>query len=220
LGTHRPPNAAKGFYGIYFGGTEEHQNGPAIYDLMKSSNFDGEYYRTTLFDEQNGAFSVLKPIGSAINRGEFRFYDFLFWTSNVKQDVGVQQAINNAQAYAASGQKIALFGWSRGAIKALVVAQELNRLGIQVDYLGLIDPVNTLYYNYNLEIPANVKTGYMSINDNSISLWPWFDPEKRLRNTGKLTVATYTGNHVEDSAAGVTGLKADFNSKGWPAQFI
>jgi RHS repeat-associated protein len=41
------------------------------------------------------------------------------------------------------GEKVYLYGWSRGGVEAIEVANQLAALGIRVEFVGVIDPVST-----------------------------------------------------------------------------
>jgi hypothetical protein len=139
---------------------------------------------------------------------------------DLSDDASVNEATKIAAEQYKAGRPVILIGWSRGAIKALKVAQNLNQLGIPVQYLGLIDPVGTAYRGYKPEIPENVQMAFRSFKDkkhNDEGTW-WLRNEPITTNstTTALTQFEFAGFHTTDSAGTINDMVRDAKKRGVP----
>jgi pimeloyl-ACP methyl ester carboxylesterase len=117
-----------------------------------------------------------------------------------------------------------LFGWSRGAVLAVMLAQRLNEHEppIPVRFLGLVDPVRTGLgrtgtYTFRPEIPDNVGLAWLGVKEEDDSDWrdTLLFPSCRLtaRDAQKTKVVRirYARNHEQ------TGFDLDIASDLWRA---
>src|SRR5690606_10951499 len=131
------------FAGFFFAGTGEQSISVNLIEQneQQSNMMDGHYYTTPVVNFDS-SFFFLRPLAY------FEGASSSFLPSphhDVSDDTDIREAINLALKAKRKGQRIVIVGWSRGAIRVLYMAQQLEKKGIEVDYLGLIDPVGTLY---------------------------------------------------------------------------
>ena len=74
-----------------------------------------------------------------------------------RRDKGVHEALE--MVLGDPGRDVVVFGWSRGAILANVLANRLAEAGRRVRFLGLLDPVGTYYVRFPTRIPDSVGAG-------------------------------------------------------------
>jgi hypothetical protein len=85
----------------------------------------------------------------------------------------IKKTLKRAKCFSVN-EPVDLFGWSRGAVAALVVAKKLQSDSISIRFLGLIDPVYTGLEDKDYRIlfpssgprmaaiPSNVKAGFIA----------------------------------------------------------
>jgi hypothetical protein len=104
--------------------------------------------------------------------------------------------------------RIDIFGWSRGAVMAIKLAQDLKRYGLTVRFLGLVDPCDTGNDMLtDVTIPSNVQVAVREIRDGN---YDWkdsclFDPisYKRIEVTPGWFWNTVTEVPIPVAANGV-----------------
>ncbi len=77
-------------------------------------------------------------------------------------DAKVQNAFNFVMANRGKDEPVDLYGYSRGAIAAVYLAQMLKEKGVEVRFMGLIDPSTTYLSKPVPVIPDNVKLVYIA----------------------------------------------------------
>jgi RHS repeat-associated protein len=115
----------------------------------------------------------------------------------------VRTAVAKAKAAYENGEPIDLFGYSRGAVAAILVAQELDDLHIPVRFMGLLEPSAT-WSGWPMvagpakqfRIPDNVKNVWIGLatgkSSNAFTKVKNFFPEHFQPETGDKTMSQVT----------------------------
>ncbi|MEL6898486.1 MAG: hypothetical protein AAFP90_20505, partial [Planctomycetota bacterium] len=113
-------------YGIFIGGTGQHMNGlgnvERLYNLYEGSKF---YYG---------------GIGNNTDESNNATNGFDGGTANGWSEI-LDRIIADVEKYRLPGQKVSIFGWSRGAAMSNELARMLLARNIDVHFLGMYDPV-------------------------------------------------------------------------------
>jgi hypothetical protein len=122
---HVDPSASQ--YGIFIGGTNQHffgiGNVERQYNVYEGTKFYyGGVNNRVDFEESDDTVTLPGAVG-------------LGWTM-------IQERIlHDLKTFYRPGQKLHLFGWSRGGAMANDLARRLQDLGMRVDFVGMYDPV-------------------------------------------------------------------------------
>ncbi len=113
-------------YGIFIGGTGMHFYGigniERLYNLYQGSKL---YYG---------------GVGNAI---DFLSINVFASGNGLGGSHIIDTILVDIKRYHQAGQKIHVFGWSRGAVQANALAARLQKFGMRVDFLGMYDPVDS-----------------------------------------------------------------------------
>jgi RHS repeat-associated protein len=120
------------------------------------------------------------------------------------------------------GEKVYLYGWSRGGVEAIAVANQLATLNIRVQFVGVIDPVSTPVPIPGGQTIENNVTYFFSAGrsgtyDARLNVQSW---EKRLDETAFLPTETHP-NYAAMSPRQQAGMNfrrypTAHTRSGWP----
>jgi hypothetical protein len=133
------------------------------------------------------------------------------WEHNLADDINIKEAMKECRNANKQNKKIVIIGWSRGAISALYLAQRCNAEGIQVQYLGMIDPVGTNFSGYSNLVPGNIVRVFRSMNtDPTNGLNAMFTPASLNYSVpGNVTHLNFTGGHASRSWSTIQNMIND-----------
>ena len=148
----------------------------------------------------------------------------------VDQDPAIADAFDKAAKAYRAGDKIAIFGCSRGAIRAVDLAQRFEAYGMEVDYLGLLDPVATFYARFIPRIGDNVIKGTVVVKKNareSADFVPivndgWFDTEFLAYDSSRIENRVLDFRHQDKEliTVGLVDLLARAKAAGVPVRTL
>ena len=114
--------------------------------------------------QDQGANTIIQKIADVYDgRKEVFYHAHYLWNNINSNTCRAKDEVLRNEVYHMD-DRIDIFGYSRGAIAAISVCQRLREAHLTVTFLGIIDPVRTMCFGFDGNIPSNVKVAWIGMS--------------------------------------------------------